>query len=68
MTKRTVNKGKRLLLKADLNLSVVYSKMSFTELQELLAEKLEKADRFPEFFFPEITLLQTLLSQQKQVA
>jgi len=62
MTK-TVNKGKRLLLKSDLNSEVAFRKMSRQELIETLDFFKERAVRFPEMFYPEISLLNQLLLQ-----
>jgi len=58
MTKKT-----SLIVKKDLNSEVGFRKMSRQELIETLDFFKERAVRFPEMFYPEISLLNQLLLQ-----
>ena len=63
MTKKT-----SLIVKKDLNSEVGFKKMNKQELIETLAYFQDKAKRFPELYFPEISLLNELLTPSELVA
>ena len=57
-----------LILKSDLNPMVAFKKMSYQELIDTLAYFQDKAKRLPELYFPEIALLNELLTPNKLAA